>query len=45
MEELNARIDEAERQIAAGLSQDSDEMFRELEEEFAQEEWAMAEAV
>jgi len=33
MAEINARIDEAERQIASGLSQNSEDMFRELEEE------------
>lgn len=33
MEEVNARIAEAKRQIAAGLTIDSDVMFRELEEE------------
>jgi hypothetical protein len=38
MEEINARIDQAERESAAGLGQDSEEMFRELEEEFAREE-------
>ena len=38
MEEINARIDQAERESAAGLGQDSEEMFRELEEEFAQKE-------
>lgn len=46
MDEINARIDEAERQIAAGLTIDSEEMFRELEEEFArEEEFELAEAV
>ena len=34
MDEINAMIDEAERESAAGLGQDSEEMFRELEEEF-----------
>lgn len=38
MEEINARIDQAERESAAGHGQDSEEMFRELEEEFAREE-------
>ena len=33
MEEINAIIDMAERDSAAGLGQDSEEMFRELEEE------------
>ncbi|MBQ9362106.1 MAG: hypothetical protein IJT97_01665 [Bacteroidaceae bacterium] len=37
MEEINARIDEAERQITAGLSQDSEDMFQELEKELLQE--------
>lgn len=47
MEEINARIDQAERDSAAGLGQDSEEMFRELEEEFAREEQELelAEAV
>ena len=46
MEEINARIDEAERQIAEGLTIDSEDMFRELEEEFAREEqFEFAEAV
>ena len=36
--ELHARIEQGEREIAAGLSQDSEEMFRELEEELAREE-------
>ena len=45
MEELNARIDQAERESAAGLGQDSEEMFRELEEEFAREELELSEAV
>lgn len=31
IEEINAMIDEAERESAAGLGQDSEEMFRELE--------------
>ena len=35
VKELHERIAESERQIAAGLSQDSEDMFRELEEEFA----------
>lgn len=37
MDEINAMIDEAERESAAGLGQDSEEMFRELEEEFSVE--------
>lgn len=38
MEEINAMIDQAERESAAGLGQDSEDMFRELEEEFVREE-------
>ena len=45
MEEINSRIDQAERESAAGLGQDSEEMFREMEEEFMHEEYVMAEAV
>lgn len=45
MEELNARIDEAERQIAAGEVQDFDEAMDEIEKELAVEEPEMAEAV
>ena len=45
LEELNSRIDKAERESAAGLGQDSEEMFNELEEEFAREELEMSEAV
>ena len=47
MEEINAMIDQSERDSAAGLGQDSEEMFRELEEEFAREEQELelAEAV
>ena len=45
IEELHERIAESERQIAAGLSQDSEEMFRELEAEFAIEELELAETV
>lgn len=37
-DEIEAMLVEAERQAAAGLSQDSDDMFRELREEFAREE-------
>lgn len=37
MEEINAMIDEAECESAADLGQDSEEMFRELEEEFSVE--------
>lgn len=47
MEEIYAMIDESERQIAAGLSQDHEDVFRELQEELDQEEFepAYAEAV
>lgn len=46
IEEINARIDQSLRDSAAGLGQESEEMFRELEEEFArEEELEMAEAV
>lgn len=38
MEEINAMIDEGERQFAEGKWQDSEEMLRELEEEFEREE-------
>ena len=46
MEELNARIDQSERDIAEGRVYEFDEMMHELEEEFAHEEAIeMAEAV
>ena len=35
LDEIRARIAQSERDAAAGLGQDSEEMFRELEEEFA----------
>ena len=35
MAEINRRIDQAERESAAGLGQDSEDMFREMENEFA----------
>ena len=38
MEELNARIDQAEAEIAAGLGISHEEMMREWEEEIAREE-------
>ena len=38
MEEVNAMLDAAERNYEAGLGIPSEEVFRELEEEFAQEE-------
>lgn len=37
-EELFARIAQAEREAAAGLGQDSEEMFRELDEILSREE-------
>ena len=45
MDEIHAMIDQSEREIASGLSQDSEDVFRELEEEIAQEELLMAPAV
>ena len=48
IEELNARIDKAERDSAEGRYRDFDDFMRELEEEFAEEdrrELAMMEAV
>ena len=46
MEEINARIDQAMRESAAGLGQEFDEFMDELEEEFAREDaLGMAEAV
>lgn len=38
MEEIRARMEIAERESAAGLGIDSEEMIRELETEFAQED-------
>lgn len=38
MEEIHDMIAQAERESAAGQGQESEEMFRELEEEFAREE-------
>ncbi|MBO6188199.1 MAG: hypothetical protein IJV38_01560 [Prevotella sp.] len=38
MEELNARIDKAETEIAAGNVIDHEDLWRELEEEFAKED-------
>jgi len=38
VEELNARIDQAEAEIAAGKVIDSEDVWRELEEEFARED-------
>ena len=48
MEEINAMLDEAEADIATGRTIPDEEVWRELEEEFAheeQEELKMAEAV
>jgi hypothetical protein len=48
MAEIDARIDQAERESAAGMGRDFDDFMRELEEEFAEEdrrELAMLEAV
>ena len=38
VEEIHEMIAQAQRESAAGLGQDSEEMFRELKEEFAREE-------
>ena len=38
MEELNTRIDKAEEEIAAGKVIDDEDVWRELEEEFARED-------
>ena len=38
MDELNARIDQAEAEIAAGNVIDDEDVWRELEEEFARED-------
>lgn len=46
LEELNARIDQSERDVAEGRVYDFDDVMRELEEEFAREDsHEMAEAV
>ena len=46
LEELHARIDESERQIAQGEVYDFDDVIREIEEELARdEEFELAEAV
>lgn len=37
-DDIEAMLTEGVRQAVAGLSQDSDEMFRELKEEFSREE-------
>ena len=38
IEEIHARIEQSKRDSAAGLGQDSEDMFRELEKEFALED-------
>lgn len=38
VEEINARIDQAERESALGLGIDTEEMLREMDEEFGREE-------
>lgn len=38
IEEINARIDQAERESALGLGIDTEEMLREMDEEFGREE-------
>jgi hypothetical protein len=38
IEELHSRITQAEREAAADLGQDSEEMFKELDEIFSREE-------
>ena len=38
MEEINAMLDEAEAEIAAGIGIPDEEVWRELEEEFARED-------
>ena len=46
MEEVRERLSQSRQEALSGLSQDSEEMFRELEEEFAHEDQLeMAEAV
>ena len=45
IEGLHQMVAESEREIAAGLCQDSEDVFRELEEEFAKEKLPYAEAV
>ena len=45
MEEINAMLDVAERESAAGLGQDSENMFREMEEEYIREELKMSETL
>lgn len=38
IEEINARIDQAERESVLGLGIDTEEMLREMDEEFGHEE-------
>ena len=38
IEEIHALIEQSKRDAAAGLGQDSEDMFRELEKEFALED-------
>lgn len=45
IEELHRMVKEGERQMATGQWQDSEDMFRELEEEFEKEELQFTEAV
>ena len=46
MDEIHARLAQSRNEALAGLSQDSEDMFRELEEEFAHEDkLEMAEAI
>ncbi|MBO6024298.1 MAG: hypothetical protein J6P83_05535 [Bacteroidales bacterium] len=45
IEELHQMVAEGERQFAEGKWQDSEDMFRELEEEVASEELKYSEAV
>ena len=45
IEGLHQMVAESEREIAAGLCQDSEDVFREWEEEFAKEKLPYAEAV
>ena len=45
IEELHQMVAEGERQFADGQWQDSEDMFRELEEDFAREEIEMTETV
>jgi hypothetical protein len=40
-EEIYARIAQSKRDSAAGLGQESEEMFRELEKEFAKEDYEL----